>query len=150
VSIPFYTTKVPASQTAVEIQEMLRAAGATEILVQYEAGKVSGLKFRINTEHDILPFSLPCETARFEVVLEKQFRAGQIRVRITREHAERVAWRNLKAWVQAQLALIEIGLVEIEQVMLPYLLSGENVTFYQRVVESGYRLALPPKDATAS
>ena len=38
----------------------------------------------------------------------------------TKEQATRVAWRIVKDWLAAQLAMIEAGLVDLEEVFLPY------------------------------
>ena len=45
----------------------------------------------------------------------------------------RVAWRILKDWVEAQLALIETGMVSVEQVFLPYCQSGNGETLFEAI-----------------
>ena len=37
------------------------------------------------------------------------------------DQAYRVAWRNILDWVQAQMALLEIGMAKMEEVFLPYM-----------------------------
>ena len=41
-----------------------------------------------------------------------------------KEQARRVAWRILKDWIEAQIALLESGMVEMEEIFLPYMLAG--------------------------
>jgi hypothetical protein len=36
-------------------------------------------------------------------------------------HARRVAWRILRNWTEAQLALIEVGMVKVHEVFLPWM-----------------------------
>jgi hypothetical protein len=45
-----------------------------------------------------------------------------------REQATRVAWRILKDWIEAQLALIQTGMVSVEQVFLPFAQSSSGKT----------------------
>ena len=48
----------------------------------------------------------------------------------TTVQADRVAWRILKDWVEAQLALIATQMVSLDQIMLPYMLMDEGLTVY--------------------
>jgi hypothetical protein len=40
--------------------------------------------------------------------------------------ARRIAWRQVLRWVEAQLALIETGMVKTQEVFLPYAMVGQN------------------------
>jgi hypothetical protein len=51
----------------------------------------------------------------------------------TNEHAINVAWRVIKDWVEAQLALIEANQVKIEQVFLPYAITAQGNTLYEQI-----------------
>ena len=53
---------------------------------------------------------------------------------------KRPAWRNVRDWVLAQVAIIEAGMVQIEEVFLPYMTDGSGRTLYQ--LYQGGRLAL--------
>ncbi len=44
--------------------------------------------------------------------------------------AARVAWRIIKDWVAAQLAIVESGMVEIAEVFLPYQLVADDKTVF--------------------
>ena len=65
-------------------------------------------------------------------------------------HARNVCWRILRAWIEAQTALIQIGLVKVEQVFLPYAQSASGETLYENLRERHFSgLALPqPQPAT--
>ena len=54
--------------------------------------------------------------------------------RDTVEHAERVAWRIVKDWLEAQLAMIEADLVGLDEVLLPFLMSGGR-SLYEVITE---------------
>ena len=62
------------------------------------------------------------------------------RVKAATGQAERTAWRNVRDWVMAQMAIIEAGQVEMEEVFLPYLTDGRGRTLYQ--LYQGGQLAL--------
>ena len=53
------------------------------------------------------------------------------KVKADREQAERTAWRNIRDWVLAQMAFVEAGNVEVDEVFLPYLTDGKGRTLYQ-------------------
>jgi hypothetical protein len=99
----------------------------------------------VRTPYGERGFRLPARVDAVWKTLVKQKDAGQIRRAITRDQANRVAWRILKDWVDAQMALIESQMVVLEEVMLPYMLteSGEQ-TVYERLVAGRLQLALPP------
>lgn len=121
-----YTTTISASKTVGEMQAMLAEAGAQRIAVDYENGCPSGLTFALDTPHGMRVFALPVRIDEMHRLLLRKERNGELRsgtkaVRSSREQAERVAWRIMKDWLGAQLALIESSMVEMTEVMLPYL-----------------------------
>jgi hypothetical protein len=123
-----YTTTVPATRTASQIMDILAKHGAQQILVDYGFGSaVTGLAFAIHTEVGLMRYKLPVDTAAVEKVLRAD-RGVAPRLR-SAEQAERVAWRILKDWIEAQLALIATKMVTLDQVMLPYMLMGEGTVY---------------------
>lgn len=52
--------------------------------------------------------------------------------------AARVGWRILKDWIEAQLALIETGMVTIEQVFLPYVQNDKGQTLYEAIADKKF------------
>lgn len=137
-----YTTSISAEKTVSEIQSKLAKSGAHQILHEYDGlGNVNALSFRINTKFGEMAFRLPANITAVENVLKKQFRRGKF---VTREQATKVGWRILKDWVEAQLALIETGMVSVEQVFLPYAQNQSGQTIYEALVEKRFSgLALP-------
>ena len=53
------------------------------------------------------------------------------KVKASTGQAERTAWRNVRDWIMAQMAIIEAGQVEMEEVFLPYLTDRQGRTLYQ-------------------
>lgn len=136
MAIKNYTTKVPAAKTVGEIQALLAKHGAQRVSIDYgENGRVLGVTFSLATNVGMSVFRLPSKIEAMKRLLAKQ------KVKCTDEHAEAVAWRNIKDWIDAQIALIETGLVEANEVMLPYMLDRDGCTMFesvtQRMLQSG-------------
>jgi hypothetical protein len=132
-----YTTSVPASRTVGQIQDILAKAGAAQILAEYNAERVIGLSFTVNTPTGPQAFTLPARPDLVRAVLLRQ----RVQPRYTtEEHAEAVAWRIIKDWIEAQLAIIQTEMVTLDQVMLPYMRANDGTTMYDRYLEHGQRL----------
>jgi hypothetical protein len=132
-----YTTTVPALRTVGQIQDILAKAGAAQILAEYNAGRVVGLTFTVNTATGPQAFTLPARPDLVRAVLLRQ----RVQPRYaTEEHAECVAWRIIKDWIEAQLAIIQTEMVTLDQVMLPYMRTANGSTMYQRYLQHGQAL----------
>lgn len=129
-----YTTKVDVYQSLGEIQGALAKNGARKIMIDYdEKGNPVGVTFGINTPQGSLGFLLPANIEGVLKVFAKQ------KIKTDRQQAERTAWRNIRDWVLAQMAFVEAGNVEVDEVFLPYLTDGKGRTLYQ-VYQSGQLL----------
>lgn len=139
-----YSTRIPAAQTAGEVQRVLAQHGAKRVMIEYgDDGGVESLSFQIMRGDNPLAFSLPVEPQSVLKVLERQHGAGQLRSHQgtpTYEQAVRVAWRILKDWVEAQMAILETEMVTMEQIFLPYLITGGQKTLYQMMIDRGFYL----------
>lgn len=134
-----YTTSVGVTRTVGQIQGLLVEAGARSIMADYdEVGNVLGLSFAIQGPMGLQGYRLPVATERVRNVLQRDKVPQRYQ---TPEHAERVAWRILKDWVEAQLALLRTEMVTLDQVMLPYMTTDDGRTVYELYVER--QLALP-------
>lgn len=134
-----YTTTVPANRSVNQIQEMLVKHGAKGVLFEYEqgTGRIQALKFLLTMQGQDISFALPVEWRRFQAVLKAQ----RVKRWDDEEYCYRVAWRNIRDWIHAQMALYETRIVEIEQIFLPYAISKDGETFYQKVLNSNLLLA---------
>lgn len=124
-----YTTKVPVNRTVAEVTELLATHGASAVATMYRDGKPTGLTFSLATPGGNRVFQLP-------VLVDGVFRLLERRG-ARWDQAERVAWRQIKSWVEAQVAIIESGMATMEQVMLPYLQVEGGATLYEAYVEQG-------------
>jgi len=133
-----YSTTVTAMKSIGEIQGILVAHGAKHILMDYDKGEPTGMAFIAATPYGDMPFRLPARIDRVQEVLNKQ----RVRSEVSRDFAARVAWRILKDWVRAQMAILETEMVSIEQVFLPYMeVGGQGKTLYEVMLD--HHLQLP-------
>lgn len=143
-SILNYTTEVSLQKTAGEIQELLARAKAQAILTEYSpAGELLAISFRVPTLFGVMTFRLPANVEKVYKVMCLDRRVPP-RLR-TKEQAQRVAWRILKDWLEAQLALIEVQMVTLMQVFLPYAQNAQGVPLYEELESGKFQgLALMP------
>ncbi len=138
-----YTTKIEASKTIAEIQENLVAHGAKSVMADYtDHGTIEALSFMIVTpEKKIMAIRLPCDPKPVYEVLKRQAEERKIPRGIVDEpQALRVAWRIVKYWVEAQMALLETQMVKMEQIFLPYAIVKGGRTLFEAMKEDKYAL----------
>ena len=156
-----YTTTIAVHQSVAECQSILAAAGASTVSVEFEDGQPSGLSFSLKTPHGRRNFTLPVNVDGMQRVLLKADRDGLFTTRSgdrmhkakgaysSPEHAARVAWRVVKDWLEANLALIAAQMATIDQVMLPYLriqVEGEERTLFEHYKAQERAALLPGSD----
>lgn len=143
-----YTTQVSAMKSVGEIQGMLVAHKARAIIIEYKDGQPSALSFVIPVKEGEVPFRLPANVDKVTTLLLKlrsrkperwQSDYEQKMAKIT-EQANRVAWRVLKDWVRAQMAIIETEMVKPEEVFLPYLIMPNKKSLYESIQDKGFYL----------
>lgn len=141
-----YTTTVSSDKTIGEIQRKLRDFGANAVLVEYGPdGEETSISFRYLCNGVMISFQLPVRLdAIYKILCEQCTPRYQ-----TTEQAARVAWRIIKDWVEAQLAIVEAEQAELVEVFLPYAqnaLTGK--TLYKSMQDEGFKLLGGPDHAT--
>ena len=155
-----YTTSVSAPKTAAEIRAILVAHKAKSILENYgKNGELESLSFFATTPYGDRSFKLPVNTEAVYSVLCKQIpswakwqKYSEMRpigpheqklVALNRVQTERVAWRIMKDWVEAQMAILEAGMVTLDQVFLPYMVTPIGSTVYESLCSGRLQLEGP-------
>ena len=131
-----YTSKVPAHVSIAEIYRMLAKAGARQIMSDYDdAGNIVALSFSLELEGQRIGFRLPSDWRPVHALLiEARKKNTKIGTYVaTEDHARDVAWRIIKDWVEAQLAIIETRMVTTAQVFLPYAVTSNGQTLYEYI-----------------
>jgi len=124
-----YTTKIASSKTVAEIQHILGTKGADYVSVDYAGGKASAVIFGFKVDSVLINFRLPCNVSGVSAALKKQKGSGTIWKNL--EQCERIAWRIVKDWVEAQMALVEAQQAELGEVFLPYAVHHTGQSYYQ-------------------
>ena len=135
------TTTIAPEKTVAQITQLLTQYNVAAVLLDYEhGGKVAAVSFRLSVgQNNQIPFRLPC---RWQAVKAKLAAA---RKKATRgdtldDWARRVAWRQVLRWLEAQLAMVDTGMVKMEEVMLPYAQLGmSGSTVYEAISGNGYQ-----------
>lgn len=126
-----YTTKISVQKTVGEIHEILAKHGAKKVIFDYdEQGEILALLFSIETPVGIQGIRLPSNAQKVYTVLQRQ------KVKCDIEQAERVAWRIVKDWVEAQMAILESEMVEMDEIFLPYMVDQRGRTFFEAYREN--------------
>lgn len=121
-----YTTKVDVYTTLGAIQGQLVKHGAKKIMQDYDdEGCITSLSFLIETPSGFRGIRLPANVDAVHAVLLRQ------KIKCDREQAERVAWRIVKDWIEAQMAILESEMVQMDEIFLPYMINGSGQTLFQ-------------------
>jgi hypothetical protein len=121
-----YTTDVDVYKTLGTIQADLVKHGAKKIVQDYDdAGSIVSLCFMIDTPNGPRGIRLPANVDAVWSVLQRQ------KVKCDRAQAERVAWRIIKDWVAAQMAILETEMVQMDEIFLPYMINDSGQTLFQ-------------------
>lgn len=134
-SLHMETTNVSVSKTCGEIEEYLAKHGVSEVYKRYENGNVEAINFVMHINGENLPFSLPF---RWQSI-QKMAQNGRTGYKKTadEEQARKVAARITLRWVEAQFALIEVGMADVAEVFLPYVVNKSGETLYQKMIQNG-------------
>lgn len=117
-----YSTTIDAARTAGEITAALARRGVSRISTLFDDdGQAAGLAFTMRTEFGPRDFELPVRVDGVHAALLRDKVAAKYQ---TPEHARKVAWRIAKDWLDAQVALIDAQLASLDEVLMPYMVTG--------------------------
>lgn len=135
-----YTTSIKVEKTVGEIQEKLARAGARAVMTEYDDEHVvSAVSFRMLHMNIVVSFRLPAQIDKIYVILQRDDNVPR-RLK-SREQASRVAWRIIKDWIEAQLAIVEAEQAEMVEVFLPYAQNpATGQTLFEQLAGSEFKL----------
>ena len=138
-------TEIDPTKTAGEITSELVRSGATSINTDYKDGRVSGLRWIMRVSGQDVLFDMPVRVEPvFQIFKERSAGDWRFDEAKTRAKAERVAWRQLLRWVQAQNAMIATGMVQAAEVYLPYMVvHSSGQTLFARMADSQFKMLSP-------
>ena len=131
-----YTTIIEPEQTIGEIQKLLSRHGVQAMMTEYDGPQVAAVSFKMIIDGKPVSFKLPCKwRGVLQVFKEQGIGPGKIKSKdkSLENQAVRTAWRIIKEWVEAQLALVEIHMVSIPQIFLPYAIMRDGQTLAEHM-----------------
>lgn len=147
-SLHMETTQISASKTAGEIVSELVNAGATSINTEYKDGQISGLRWIMKIGGQDVLFEMPVRVEPVFKLLNGRRQWPSSYKKQDMEQAHRVAWRQLLRWIQAQICMIDTGMVQPVEVFMPYMVvnHGTGQTLFERMTESQFKMLEAPKN----
>lgn len=122
-------SKLPAARYVDLATEALVKAGASGIRFDYDQGMIIALSFSMKLKENEINFRLPVNWKNFQNVLKKE---GNPRASDD-AYAYRMAWACTKDWIEAQMAFVESENVSLPQVFLPYAVTKNGETVFEKV-----------------
>ncbi len=143
-----HSTEVEVIRTIGDIQGYLVRMGANQIMTKFSEDKEPmALFFTIAIDGKNIPFQLPARISPIYKILHAGRYLSNHEADLAQ--AKRVAWRQIYRWVQAQLALIETGMVEAAEVLTPYMQVAPNQSLYQKLAAEQFRNLIPEMTETS-
>ena len=140
------TTQINAERTVNEIQGILSGHGATQILLDFVGKNVESVSFKYEVSGQMIPFYLPCRWRELETLFRQSGKRPKSDDSFE-SWSRRVAWRQILRWVEAQFALVETGMVKVQEVFLPYAQYPDGKTIYEKLEQKGFSaLEYKPND----
>lgn len=90
-----------------------------------ENGRVTAVTFALDCCGSLHGFLAGSTTRMASSVMAKE------RTKCDDEQAERIAWRNLKDWIAAQVALVETEQATMDELFFPKLVDRNEKTLYE-------------------
>lgn len=142
------STQISTERTAGEITSVLIRAGANQIATDYENGKIRGLRWTMRISGQDCMFAMPARVEPVFVIINGRRKASWDRVNkkaADQEQAERVAWRQLLRWVQAQVAMIDCGMTQPMEVFFSYHINDSSGrTVFEHFFEQKFKAIAAP------
>lgn len=109
-------------------------------MTEYDEEQVlCAVSFRMMCSGVMVSFRLPVQIDRIYVLLQRDSKVP--RKLKTRTQAARVAWRIVKDWIEAQLAIVEAQQAEMVEVFLPYAQNpNSGKTLFEQLSSDQFRL----------
>ena len=139
-----FSTSISVEKTISEIERMLAKYGATKIMKEFDdEGNPKVLAFMIASSKGELPIKLPIQVHKIMEIFKIQVNQGKLPRKYLRdkEQAYKVGWRIVKDWLDAQLTLLSINVVKIEEIFLPYIYDfNSGKTMFQAMEQKGFQV----------
>lgn len=136
-------TTVSAAKTQVDIQLLLKMHKATDVATG-EKGESAVVTFKVNQRRFRMNFAYP-EVQTFARTGGRAVRTPA-QQKAARDQEIRRLWRALFLIIKGKLEALESGIVTLEEEFLPYIVTEDGQTLYERIKPrlDSNQLFLPP------
>lgn len=144
----FYTSSIEPSKTAAQIGEILRQHGATRFQIEWDAGgEASAIQFAMDVP--TLSIEVPVRLTAQRDALAQRMCDEQILPKRCgwedyRAQGRRTAWRQLKAWVEMCMEMVENGVKPFHEVFMADVLMEGGVRLVEQFEQHAGRLLPSP------
>lgn len=138
-----YTTQLSEDEIFKQIHKILASHGVKRTSFDYDDnGRAVAIEFVVEAGNERLTFRLPARFKEAEPLVAKARKAARLAAsgEALKDASYRVVWTVIRDWLDAQMALIDIGASRLEEVFMPYMIEGGQTLFEHFVA----RRALPP------
>ena len=143
-AIKYQSTTIDPAKTAGEIAELVRHYGGTRFELRWTDGLLTGIRFAIAAEGiGEVPVRLEAQTEEIQDILYRRS-TGALSwdAKRRKEQAYRIAWRQLKDFVEQALLAVETGLFPIGAAFMAHMevwdqTADETVTMSEFLLRRG-------------
>lgn len=138
------TTSISVIKTCAEIEHVLIKHNVTAIMKTIDSGNVSGMQFVYNDNGQSIPIKIPF---RWQSI-QKLAQSGKTGYNKTADEAQakRVAARLELRWIQSMLAKVEVGMADMIEIFMPYIMVNEGQSFYEKLSTENFKGLLTSGD----
>ena len=122
------------------IQKTLISHKAKQVIFDYDHERIVAISFSIEVNGVLCAFRLPARIGNVEKIL---YPGRRTLTTTQKDQAYRTAWANIRDWIASQMAMIDTGMVQPEEVFLPYLIGQSGQTLFETMVERQFLLPSP-------
>lgn len=120
------------------IQKTLASHKAKRMMFEYDSqGRIDAISFSLDVDGREVGFKLPAKVKNVEAIFKREgIRLDEKGL----QQAYRTAWANIRDWLDAQMALIDTDQVQVEEVFLPYAVTRDGRTYFEKIKDNQFRL----------
>jgi len=130
-------TSVSVTKTCAEIENVLIKHSVTAIMKTIDNGEVSGVQFIYNENGQSIPIKIPFRWQAIQK-LAQQGKTGSNKTS-DEDQAKRVAARIELRWIQSMLAKVEVGMADMVEIFMPYIMVNEGQSFYEKLSSENFK-----------
>lgn len=131
-----WETNIASEESVEGIEDLLISAGCSSVSTEYEDYRPVAMVFSLEHNKDKFFVRLPVDISGIRETLIRVSKKPDMS-KITSQ-AEDIAWQYMYQWVLSQVNLWKLGMAEIIEAFLPFVITKKGTTVYQSLSQAGY------------